>query len=171
MSRGCPAPPAKTHIWNSTLPASSSGKTGLWVPCLCLNQLGFPALELWLLAEGRAAEKQLTETTCSRLGQGQACSSDWRAVPRGLGERVVLSQSGWLRPTVVLESEQPARRPCPVVLCRADSKPSGCLTRKDILPQSYTQPPHHPKGLHSLSASVLVPTANCVPLPTHCEDA
>ena len=79
-----------------------------------------PALESRLLADRRrAAEKQPAETTRSRLGQGQAGSSDKHAMPYGLmGEKVVPSQSGWEMPTVVLELEHPRRRPCALVLCR-----------------------------------------------------
>lgn len=40
-------------------------------------------------------------------------------------------------PTVVLELEHPARRPCPVVLCRTDSKQAGCPGGRNTLRRSF----------------------------------
>lgn len=128
-----------------------------------------PALESRLLADRRrAAEKQPAETTRSRLGQGQAGSSDKHAMPYGLmGEKVVPSQSGWEMPTVVLELEHPRRRPCALVLCRRTPSalhisatgtpyarpftplPTGCWSPQ--LAMSPTPPPKHTPRDHKES--------------------
>lgn len=85
-----------THIWNSLCPFHLQGKLVRGYPArACLNR---PARQRWNRGGSRerrrAAEKQPAETTCSRLGKGQARGAAERATPRGQWGEVVPRQSG-----------------------------------------------------------------------------